>query len=305
MKDANLPTVVVFGVTGAQGGSVARYLLDERQWRVRGVSRTLDSAGAKRLAAMGVEMVAADLDAPETLGAAVAGADAAFVVTNYWEPQERNEVEQGRSVIDAALAEGVSNIVYSTLPDVKSLTEGRLEVPHYDGKATVAKHYQEMGAPVSYVQAGWYFQNLLSGDPATGISRSIDGALTLRNSLGPEGHVPGVDIDDLGTAVSAVLNAPEEFRGRVVPLCVEFLTFNEIAVKLSQVIGEHVEYRPVSLDEFAVDPASADLGDMFTFFVQYAEACWSGGDELIPGLSSKLTGFDSWGRRNTAALRAL
>ncbi len=49
-------------------------------------SRNPESDKANALAALGIEVVAGDAHKPETLGAALAGAYGAFVVTNCWEP---------------------------------------------------------------------------------------------------------------------------------------------------------------------------------------------------------------------------
>lgn len=52
--------LTVVGATGAQGGSVVTSALKSGAYKVRGVTRNVESARAKALAAQGVEMVAAD-----------------------------------------------------------------------------------------------------------------------------------------------------------------------------------------------------------------------------------------------------
>jgi uncharacterized protein YbjT (DUF2867 family) len=52
--------LTVVGATGAQGGSVVASALKSGIYKVRGITRNVDSASAKALAAQGVEMVAAD-----------------------------------------------------------------------------------------------------------------------------------------------------------------------------------------------------------------------------------------------------
>ena len=57
--------VVVTGATGRQGGAVVRHLLADG-WRVRAVTRSPGSAAARELARRGgVEVVQADMEAPE------------------------------------------------------------------------------------------------------------------------------------------------------------------------------------------------------------------------------------------------
>lgn len=59
---ASKKIITVFGATGKQGGSIVRTFLNDAKlkdtWAVRGVSRSVEGEGAKKLAAQGVEVVA-------------------------------------------------------------------------------------------------------------------------------------------------------------------------------------------------------------------------------------------------------
>ena len=46
-----MPTIAVFGATGAQGGPVIRQLLKNPEWKIRAITRNVNSASAKKLAA--------------------------------------------------------------------------------------------------------------------------------------------------------------------------------------------------------------------------------------------------------------
>ena len=70
--------IAVVGATGQQGGSVVRALQAQGQFTVRALTR--DPGKHRDLAD---EVVAADLDRPETLEAAFTGAYGVFVVTNF------------------------------------------------------------------------------------------------------------------------------------------------------------------------------------------------------------------------------
>ena len=60
-------TLVVVGVTGNQGGSVAERFLQDPQYHVRGLTRDPTSDRAQQLAGQGIEMVQATLDDVESL----------------------------------------------------------------------------------------------------------------------------------------------------------------------------------------------------------------------------------------------
>lgn len=70
---ANKKTILVTGATGAQGGSVARYLLNEGKFTVRALTRKANSDSAAALKQKGAEIVEGDLGDIESLRAAVRG----------------------------------------------------------------------------------------------------------------------------------------------------------------------------------------------------------------------------------------
>lgn len=93
MADRKL--VVVFGATGAQGGSVARALLEDGTFRIRVVTRNPEQRAAKELKQQGAEVVRGDQDDAASMELALAGAHATFIVTNYWETcSQDREVQQ-------------------------------------------------------------------------------------------------------------------------------------------------------------------------------------------------------------------
>ena len=77
---AEKKTIVVFGATGAQGGGLAHAILNDpaSEFSVRAVTRDPDSDKAKELAARGAEVVAGDVDDPESLAKVLKGAYGAF-----------------------------------------------------------------------------------------------------------------------------------------------------------------------------------------------------------------------------------
>ena len=87
----NEKLIAVIGATGQQGGGVVRALQASGQFRVRALTR--DPAKHRGLAD---EVVAADLDRPETLKAAFEGAHGVFLVTNFSKHASANSSRQRR-----------------------------------------------------------------------------------------------------------------------------------------------------------------------------------------------------------------
>lgn len=120
--------LVIIGITGNQGGSVASTFLSDpvlkQTYRLRGISRDPTSSASLALSQQGVEIFKADLHDPPSLTKAFKGASVIFSVTDFWSlffsPENlalakesgkpigqiayELEYEQGRNIADAAAA---------------------------------------------------------------------------------------------------------------------------------------------------------------------------------------------------------
>ncbi len=178
--------VVVVGATGNQGGAVARRFLQDSRYTVRGLTRNPSSAAAQELAALGAEVVAADLDDVKSLEAAFAGANVIFSVTNYWEPFFRPdcrakakeqgitcrqyaydvEYQQGKNIADAAATVvdslDANGLLASTLSHSGQCSNGKYDdLYHFDAKADVfpgyvAAAHPALAAKLSCIQTGFF-----------------------------------------------------------------------------------------------------------------------------------------------------
>src|ERR1700720_3383897 len=108
--------IAVIGATGQQGGAVVRALQAQGQFKVRALTR---HSGKHR--GLADEVVEADLDRPETLRAAFAGAHGVFLVTNFGE-QGTDEVKQATAAVRAAKEADVQHFIWSTLPNVEAIS---------------------------------------------------------------------------------------------------------------------------------------------------------------------------------------
>ncbi|GBE83552.1 NAD(P)-binding protein [Sparassis crispa] len=158
--------IAVTGATGNQGGSVARLLLKyPEQYKVRALTRDPSSSAATALAALGAEVVQADLVLPETIRPALEGCWGVFGVTNFYDPKIKDdpgsEEQQGRNLVDAALAAGVACFVWSTLPSSRKISGGRLVSRIYEGKCQVDEYIRETGLPATFLYTGNFYENMV------------------------------------------------------------------------------------------------------------------------------------------------
>ncbi|KAL4881157.1 hypothetical protein BJY04DRAFT_207793 [Aspergillus karnatakaensis] len=139
-------TIAIIGATGTQGGSVLNALESNPSYKLRAVTRNPSSPKALALAAKGIEVVAADLNDEASLVQAFEGVHVIYAVTDFFEPFVREgpvkaveiEYQQGVNLARAAAQTLTLELyIWSTLPDAKALSEGKVVVPHFEAKAKV------------------------------------------------------------------------------------------------------------------------------------------------------------------------
>ncbi|KAI9648249.1 hypothetical protein NHQ30_002881 [Ciborinia camelliae] len=235
--------IVVFGATGAQGGSVVRSILSDpklkESWAVRGVTRDVAKPSAKALEALGAETVAADLNDAATLKTAVKGAYAVFAVTNFWESQSADiEKKQGKAIADAAKEAGVQHFIWSSLLHVTELSKGVLpHVAHFDSKADVEKYIRQIGIPATFFLPGFYMSNI----PGQMLAQMPpDNKWKLALPIPASAPVPlFATAEDTGKFVKAILLNREKVLGKRIYGATSYYT-------LTKVLNEFKEQFPVS-----------------------------------------------------------
>jgi uncharacterized protein YbjT (DUF2867 family) len=252
--------IAVVGATGQQGGAVVRALQASGQFKVRALTR--NPANHPKL---GDEVVAADLNRPETLQAAFAGAHGVFLVTNAWEAGGE-ESKQALAAVNAAKEAGVQHLIWSTLPNVETISGGTIDVPHFTDKAKVERFVREAGfAYHTFVIAPFYYQNLLG---AMAPQKQADGTAGWALPLDPERRVIHMgDITEIGRIVVGALAQPElAGHGEHLPLAGDFLSFNEIIATLNRQ-GHKFSFKQVPREVFASwFPGAKEIAAMLAYF---------------------------------------
>lgn len=259
-------TIAVFGATGAQGGSVARFLLDdpEKRFRVRAITRSVSSEKAQALQDAGAEVVCADLDDKESLVVALTGVDGVFGVTNFWEVFAR-EADQGRNLFDAAAQVGVKQFVWSGLENVREATQGALVVPHFDIKGELEDYGRSKNfESYTIVRLPFYFDNFFAFFPPR---LGEDGTYSFGFPLGST-RMAGIAVRDLGGITLPIFINPDAFNGKIIGLAGDELSGDDYASIMSEVTGANVKYNHIPEDVFAAFgfPGAEELANMFKYY---------------------------------------
>lgn len=301
------PLIAVVSATGAQGGGLARAILDDpdRRFGVRAITRHADGEKALALAARGAEVVTADLDDPASLERALHGAHGAYFVTNFWEHfSPEREAAQARNLALAAKAVGLRHVIWSTLEDTRlwvPLADARMptlmgnyKVPHFDAKGASNLEFTAAGVPVTFLLTSFYWDNLIHF--GMGPKPGPDGVLALTLPMG-DAPLPGIAAEDIGCCAYGLFRRGDEFVGRTVGIASEFLTGAQMAAALSEALGQPVQYHAVTPDQYrAFDfPGAEDLGNMFQFNHDFArEFCAARDPVLSRELHPRLLTFAQW-----------
>jgi uncharacterized protein YbjT (DUF2867 family) len=289
--------IAVVGATGQQGGAVVRALQASGQFKVRALTRN-----PAKHPKMADEVVAADLNRPETLRAAFAGAHGVFVVTNAWEAG-RDESKQALAAVNAAKDAGVRHFIWSTLPNVETISGGTVDVPHFTDKAKVERIVREAGfAYHTFVIAPFYYQNLLG---AMAPQKQADGTAGWALPLDPERRVIHMgDIAEIGRIVVGAFAQPElAGHGEHLPLVGDFLSFNEVIATLNRQ-GHKFSFKQVPREVFAAwFPGAADVAAMLAYFEAHTYLGSNSRDAIA--LANKVAGqqptnFAVWAKANFA-----
>jgi len=298
MKPTNKKAIAVVGATGQQGGAVVRALQGGNQFKVRALTRT--PAKHRELAD---EVIQADLNRPETLAAAFAGAHGVFLVTNFRE-EGTDEVEQATAAIRAAKDAGVKHLVWSTLPDVEAISGGKFHVPHFTGKAKVDRIVKEAGFPNhTFVIAPFYYQNLIG---VLAAQKQADGSASWALPLDPTVRsIHMGDITELGDIVAGAFAHPDQAgHGEYLPLVGDFMSFNEIIDTLNRQ-GHNFSFNQVPTEVFAgLFPGAAEIAEMFGYFQAHTYLGSASRDHVA--LANKIAGrqptkLSAWARGNFPA----
>ena len=305
--------IAVTGATGAQGGGLARAILEGDAFAVRALTRKPDSEKARALADAGAEVVAADLDDAASLRRALEGAWGAFFVTSYWEYfSPERELAQARNMVAASRGIGLQHVIWSTLEDTREqvpLTDDRMptlmeryKVPHFDAKGESDAMFAEAGLPVTFLRASFYWENFIYF--GQGPRRAEDGTLELVLPMGNK-RLAGVAAKDIGRVAYGILRRSPSLIGQTVGVAGEHLTGTEMAAKMSAALGEQVRYGDISPAAYRAlgFPGADDLGNMFQYYQDFErELAEVRSVERSRALNPELQDFDAWLRENAHLL---
>jgi NAD(P)H dehydrogenase (quinone) len=269
-------TVAVTAASGHLGRLVVRTLLD------RGFPAGEIVAGARSpekiadLASLRVRVREADYDRPETLAEAFAGVDRLLLISGS---EVGARVTQHTNAVNAAVAAGVSLIVYTSAPYADT-TDLPIAPEH---KAT-EEVIRASGVPFTFLRNSWYVENY-TGNLAPALAHGA-----ILGSAG-DGKVSAAPRADFAAAAAAVL-AGGEHDNTVYELGGDTpFTLSELAAEVSRQSGKEVAYRDMPPEEYAGALVAVGLPDGYAHVLAGSDVSLKEGKLLVEtGDLSRLIG---------------
>lgn len=303
--------ITIFGATGAQGGGLARAILNDpnSEFAVRAVTRDIHSERAKELAGMGAELVAADIDDKASIQKALEGAYGAFFVTFYWAHYSpEKEISEAHNMAEAAKAAGIKHAIWSTLEDTRKWVPlesdqmptlmGKYKVPHFDGKGEADKFFTDLGVPTTFLRASFYWDNFIYF--GAGPKKGPDGILYLTFPLDDK-KMAGMAAEDIGKCAYGIFKKGSELIGKTIGIAGEHLSGEEMAKALTKALGQEVRFNNVTPETYRGFgfPGADDLGNMFQFYRDFEKDVNSIRDvTLSKELNNELQNLEQWLEKN-------
>ncbi|KAJ1846761.1 hypothetical protein LPJ73_004440 [Coemansia sp. RSA 2703] len=265
--------VAVIGASGAQGKSIVKVLSEHPdKYKIRGITRNTGSTRVQELQKLypNVEWVSAKLDDIDSLHQAFQGVDIVFGNTSYLEADilERADAgdfdaqfRQGKNMVDAAVAQNVKHIVYSTVVSAAEISKGKYTNAYdTEGKAKIKRYIEESPIDGYFVYAGFYFQNYLRP------YGKIGDKVLFKYPLPPDSKQLHVDIEeDLGNTVELILSDRDKYKGKSIAAGEGYYSGNDVAAAYTRATGIDAVF------QFSYVPGydRPDVNSMFDFYAEF------------------------------------
>ena len=269
--------LVIFGVTGQQGGSIVESVLGDArlkdEYSIRGTTRDPSTAKAQELIKRGLEIVQADVNDTASLRKAFDGAHTVFAntVTVYDGHTYEHEVTHGRALVDAAVSASVPFYIYSTLPNAGKTSGGKLKnMGHFDGKEEVEQYIRTLPLRSAFIAPGSFMSNFHESMAPHPVG---DGTYALASFVRPNVQVPLIDTKgDTGKWIAAILTDFSKYEGKVLCCATALSSFQEIVDAMSKASQKTVVYQQLPEETWRqfLPPLMVDhIADMLQYIQDY------------------------------------
>lgn len=218
--------ILVIGATGKQGYAVVQALL-EKEYSVRAFTRNKDNERLNALDSERLEIFEGDLNSEEDLRRAMNGVDGVYSVQPINRDDVQVELQQGRNIINSAVAQDIEHIVYSTAGGVNRDRTG----PHFEVLAQLENELAESGLNYTLVKPSFFMDNFLR------IVQYEDNHLYIPEFITPDIPFAMISTRDIARIAVHVFEHPQQLNGCSLEIASDELTLNQVVETFEQETG--------------------------------------------------------------------
>ena len=264
---AQRKTILVTGATGKQGGALIKHLLaapDAAGFNIVAVTRDVTSPRALQLGAhFNVSVVAGDVDQPAAIFDKISQP-----VWGVYSVQVNSDAEeqQGKALVDAAVAHGVRHFVYSSgdRGGPERSATNPTDVKNFAAKFQIEKHLEKTAAASSQgmtytiLRPVTFFENITADIHGKGFARMWEQMGTKKLQF--------VATGDIGWFAAQSFMRPDEHRNLALTLAGDELTQAEADVLFKAAVGLPMPLAPCPVASAVKFFLKGTVGDMFRWF---------------------------------------
>jgi uncharacterized protein YbjT (DUF2867 family) len=250
-------SVLVLGASGQVGSRLTPLLVDAGV-AVRAFHDP--STGPNNPLPDGVDEVRGSFDDTAALRRAMAGMDAAFLLT----PPSASQVRWQRAMVQAAVASGIGRVVKLSAFGSDDGTRLQMGRWHRDGEEALA----ESGLD-HVVLRPQYFMQMTSVGMRQALATGV-----WRGAAAPDVALAVVDTSDVAAVAARVLTQPGHEGDVLFPTGPEAVTFRDMAARLSIFVGRAIPYQQRPHDEVRAELTARGWPDWHIddYFMIHGEA---------------------------------
>lgn len=285
--------IAVFGATGNQGGSVLQALLKTGNYHIKAITRNAQSDKAKSLASLeNVTVTEGNLDDEESVDRVLKDCYGAFLATDFSAHLVRNrETQQGVNVIDKAIKNKVSHVVFSGLENVESIMNKSCY--HFDEKAAVEDYGLKQKDKINFtsIRLPMYYQAIVSM-----INKASDNQFLFNLPMDSDKKLYSMNVNDIGPCVSTIFSNPEQYKSKLLGVAGDHLKVSEV----TDLLSKHLAPINISFPGGASNRSRFEhlkfpgVEDIVTMFEYFETEKMKRDLELTKTLNPNVVNFNDW-----------
>ena len=222
-------SILVIGSTGKQGNAVVRELLSDG-WKVRSFTRNKYNDKLANIKDDNLEIFEGDLSNQNDLEQAMNDQYGVYCVQPIIQNDVEQELQQGKAIIDTAVKQNISYVVYSTAGGVNRNRTG----PHFEALAKIEDMLSESPLNYTIIKPSFFMDNFLR------IVKVEADNIYIPEFISPDIKFAMIPSEDIAKITAQIFKNVEEYNHQSIEIASDELTLNEVACTTKCAIRERM-----------------------------------------------------------------